>query len=352
MIRSGSGDRASGRRRSDLRVTFIAWTRFDRRSDLLARHLGATMHFISVGRRGWVVDAPRRYVAQSMRTWRVLGAERPDVILVQNPPVFCVLVVFLYCRLHGAEYVIDSHTSAFLSTRWRPFLWMHRVLSASAAATLVHNDAQGMTVKAWECRYLIVPDPVGGYPEGEAATLEGQFKVAVVCTFAEDEPIGVVLKAAEALREIHFYLTGDLNVAPRNLPERCPANAHFTGFMPYEGYLSVLRGADAIVDLTTREDTLLCGAYEAVSLGKPVVVSDWPLLKRRFYRGVVHVKNTVEGVCDGLRQVMSDGGAMTIEVERLRSELESEWARSLGELNSLMAELSEGLSIERDVRAK
>jgi len=103
--------------------TFIAWTHFNRRSELLARHLGAGLHYIS-GQSGKLLRPPVKYLAQALKalmrypaqarqTWRILRQENPDVILVQNPPIFCVLVAYLFARRYGARYVIDSHTGAF-----------------------------------------------------------------------------------------------------------------------------------------------------------------------------------------------------------------------------------------------
>lgn len=309
----------------DVDITFIAWIRFDRRSELLAEKLGATMHFINVGRRGDVLLAPIRYLIQSLRTWRVSIRERPELIFVQNPPIFCALAVWIYCLLSGSQFVIDSHTAAFLSPRWARFLWLHRFLSRAASLTIVHNDAQEKIVEAWGCRYVVLADPVGGYPSGDPYTLEGEFNVAVISAYKGDEPLDVVFAAAERLPEIDFYITGDDRLAAPWVLKSMPENCHPTGFLPYNRYIGLLRGVDVVVDLTTRNHTLLCGAFEAVSLGKPLVISDWPILQKQFNRGTIHIPNTADGLVAGIEQARQEKSKLESEIHRLGSELRTDW---------------------------
>ena len=81
-----------------MRSMFISWARHQRRSELLAQHLGATMHFFYYEQLKRFWQTPARYVVQAWQTWHVLRQERPDVIFVQSPPIFCVLLAFLYNR--------------------------------------------------------------------------------------------------------------------------------------------------------------------------------------------------------------------------------------------------------------
>ena len=74
------------------KITFIVWARYHRRSELLAQHFGATIHYVYHGQMGQLSQAPGRYLVQAWQTWRILRQERPDVIFVQNPPIFAVLV--------------------------------------------------------------------------------------------------------------------------------------------------------------------------------------------------------------------------------------------------------------------
>ncbi len=211
------------------------------------------------------------------------------------------------------------------------------MLSHRALLTIVHNAAQEQEIEHWGCRYIVMADPVLEYPSGESVELRGPFNVAVISTFAEDEPLGAVLAAASLLRDFEFYVTGDDGLASKAVTASRPVNCHFTGFVPYAKYIGLLRAVDAIIDLTTRDHTLLCGAFEAVSLGKPLVTSDWPILRERFNSGVVHVPNTVEGICRGLRQVRAETEKLEKEIQSLRTELNNEWITKLRELQAILA---------------
>ncbi|MCK4823059.1 hypothetical protein KA005_45275, partial [bacterium] len=125
-----------------LKIMFIAWIRYQQRSERLAKHLGAKMRYFYYGQQGKLLQAPVKYLVEALQSWRELRRYRPDVVFVQNPPIFCVLVVFLYAQLYGARYVIDSHTGAFLSWKWRWSLGLHRMLSRRALTTIVHNKSQ------------------------------------------------------------------------------------------------------------------------------------------------------------------------------------------------------------------
>ncbi len=321
-----------------MKTTFIAWIDYHRRSDLLAQHLGATMHFIHYRSPRRLFQTPIRYVVQSLRTWRVLCQDRPGVVFVQNPPIFCALVAFLYAERYSARYVIDSHTGAFLSSKWRWSVGLHRLLSKGALATIVHNTSQEKIVKEWGCRYLVIGFTPGIYPRGEDFALDGQFNVAVISSFHADEPLGLVFEAAALLPEVSFYVTGDSTRIARPLVSKKPGNCCLTGYLSYERYVGLLRGVDAIMVLTTGNHTLLMGAFEAVSVGTPLIVSDWPILRDYFSLGTVYVPNTVEGICEGLCRVRREQTTLQQEILVLREQLQTEWARKLAELQQLLHE--------------
>ena len=211
------------------------------------------------------------------------------------------------------------------------------MLSRGAMTTIVPNEEIERVVNRWECHAFVLGFTPGNYPTGEQFPLNGQFNVAVVSTFAEDEPLDVVLEAASRLPEVSFYVTGDSNRIPPHFLARKPDNCHFTGYLPYERYVGLLRGADAIIDLTTRDHTLLMGAYEAVSLGVPLITSDWPILQDSFSRGTVHVPNTVEGVCEGVRQARPERSSLQRDILCLQAELRGEWEQRFAELQQMLA---------------
>ncbi|HSJ52429.1 MAG TPA: glycosyltransferase [Anaerolineae bacterium] len=325
------------------KTSFIAWVRYDRRPDLLAERFGTRPHYIVVGRQGRLWQAPLRYPIQAWKTWRLLRRERPDVVYVQNPPIFAVMVAYLYARLHGAQYVIDSHTSAFIAPRWRWALGLLRVFARRALAMIVHNKSQAEMVKDWGVRYVVIGFLAGDYPPGSPYPLQageadgsGQYHVAVISTYELDEPLDVVFEAARQMPDVSFYVTGDSRRITPELLAQKPPNCHLTGFVPYDQYIGLLRQAGSIIDLTTRNHTLLMGGFEAVSLGTPLITSDWPILREYFSRGTVHVPNSVEGVCHGVRYAQEHEETLRQEMVALKATLEAEWQCNAAELWELI----------------
>ena len=318
------------------KIAFVVWARYHRRSELLAQNLGATIYYVYSGKAGNLLTAPGRYLVQAWKTLRLLVREQPDVIFVQNPPIFAVLVTCLFAQLFGKGYVIDSHTGAFVGQKWRWSLGLHRRLSRGALTTIVHNNSQEAIVRRWGCDYCVLAFTPGEYPEGGDFFLEGQFNVAVISTFSADEPLDVVFEAAGCLPEVIFYVTGDSKrIAPHLLATK-PGNCYLTGYLSYGQYVSLLRGADAILDLTTQDHTLLMGAFEAVSLGTPLIVSDWPILQDYFSLGTVHVPNTVEGVCEGVRRAQREQPMLRRDMLRLRERLQTQWEHQFRELGRFL----------------
>ena len=73
--------------------------------------------------------------------------------------------------------------------------------------------------------------------------------------------------------------------------------------------------------LTTRDHTMLRGAYEAIYQGTPVIVSDWALLRESFPEGAAHVENTAKAIVRGIQRRavppgrLSCGGGAAARVE-------------------------------------
>ena len=113
-----------------------------------------------------------------------------------------------------------------------------------------------------------------------------------MCTFGPDEPYLAVLEAARLIDpEIGIYVTGD----PRGKadPEAWPDHVVFCGRVTWERYDQLLCSVNGVIDLSTRERCLLCGAYEAVAAGKPMILSRTQTLMGYFARGAVFTDHTV-----------------------------------------------------------
>jgi glycosyltransferase involved in cell wall biosynthesis len=311
------------------RSVFLVWGRPDQgpRSQALARELGieTTLFIAAPGRRGRLWAIPR-YGVQAFRTIAGLVRLRPRVVFVQVPPSFVAWIAAAYGRATGAAYVLDAHSAAFQVGAWmrprRVFRWVTR----GAVATTTTDEHWAALVRAAGGRAFVIPDVPTDFPTGEPYPRSDRFRVVVVNTWAPDEPIGAVLEAARQVTDIEFVITGSVRRATVDVGA-APANVIFSDFLPEPRYHALLAGADAVMCLTTRDHTMQRGACEALSHGRPIVTSDWPLLRAYFRKGAVLVDPSPDGIRDGIARLRLAYQVYLREVLELRDE-EREMFRS------------------------
>ena len=308
------------------------------RSRVLARELGIEeLHFIySTTRRG-LLAAPYKYTYQAFQTLRLLFKIRPKLVLVQSPPSFAVLFVYIYCALTGGNYIVDAHSDALQRAVWTQPGWLHHFLAKQAVATIVTNDHFAETINAWGATAMVVRDIPTTFPMAESYKgLNGNFSVVVVSTFASDEPLDKILEAAANLQDIDFYVTGKISRADPNLLAQAQTNVHFTDYLPEESYYALLNSGNTVMCLTTRDHTMQRGACEALSLGKPIITSDWPILRNYFHEGTVHVPNTAEGIRQGVQEMKASYPSFHAGIDALQKEQQQEWQSKTNQLVDLI----------------
>ncbi len=329
-----------------LPALFLAWAppSHTRRSELMARRLGIPLRRIHVLRLKPYL-APLRYGVQAVLTLITLFRERPKVVFVQNPPIFAPLFAWIYCVLTGSGLIIDSHTDALQSRVWQWSLPIHRFLSRQAVATIVTNEHLSRIIAGWGARSQIVVDVPSELPLGKPYPVQHPFNIAMVSSFAPDEPLDEVVEVARGLPDVGFYVTGDPVQGFKRLPPDPPPNLHLTGFLPDDEYYGLLRSVQAVMALTTEDHTMQRGACEAVWLGQPIITSDWPILRRSFHKGTVHVDNTVQGIRAGILQMRAQHRQLAEEVALLQKERWRQWEKIEASLERLVFEASEHLDL-------
>ncbi len=313
----------------------IAWAPYSRRSEVFARELNAPLHCIHYLKFQAPPYAPFKYILQTARTLQTLFKQRPGVVFVQNPPFVSGLAVSLYCRAAGARYVLDHHSAAFAPI-WNWAQPIQKRLARQAAANIVTNQHWADIIRSWKAPALVMGDPFADLPPGEQFPVaSGSTTLAFIQTFAPDEPLDAVLEAAAGLPDVHLYVTGDTSRKPTSFFEGKPGNVTYTGFLPDSQYTGLLRAVDAILVLTTRDHTLQLGGCEAVSAGRPLIVSDWPFLRQFFSKGAVYVENSPESICQGICEMQRRKAQLRHEIVALRAEARQEWQARLAELKAL-----------------
>ena len=279
---------------------------------------------------------PLKYILASYKTLRVLHKEHPDIIFIENPPIFAVLVVWLYCVIYKSKFIVDTHSGAFTVRRWAMFLGLYRFLAKRALMNVLHNEPIERKMADWEVPTMTLePTPVESRIEGVYPFRKG-FNVVLISTYAGDEPVAEAIKAASQLPGVNLYITGSLLQAPKSIVERHPHNIVLTDYLAENDYLALLKGCDVAMCLTKNDNTMQWGALEALEFERPIITSDWPVLKEFFSKGTVHVNNTTASIMKAIDEIRANHAVYLKEIKTLRETRRSMWTRRFQKLLDVM----------------
>jgi len=320
---------------------FLCWVPNQSRSESLSLYLGAECYYTKTyfrarGRFLRYILSPPRYVVQGVESLIALMRIRPNLIFVPNPPIFASVVAFVYCLFTNARFVTDTHTAAFDRTRWRCFLWLYRYLGRRALTNILHNTPLEDKVASWGLPTFCIGDFPFYLNSNRNYHFKKGFNIVVVCIFDQDEPISEVIEATSSLPEVNFYVTGSLKDAPRQVLENKPSNVLFTDFLPFEEYIALLKGSDVVVSLTTKDFTLQNGALEALELERPVITSNWPVLRKVFNKGTIHIDNTAAGLVSAINDMRNRHNFYINDIKLLKNDVNRKWQKQFKEFSILI----------------
>jgi len=313
-----------------MKIVFIVWAPKSRRSESLSKELGAKLYLIHYKFRQKIY-APFKYLLLSVRTSLILLKERPEVTFAQNPPMFCPLACLIFAKFFGKRLIVDAHTGVWWGF-WKKIWVLNEWIMKNAFLTVVTNEYLEDQLSSHGIESFVLEDKLPEFPSGKKSKLRTGFNVAVINTFSEDEPIEEILKAARLLPTANFYITGNLSYADPEFIRNKPENVLYTDFLPEEEYLGLLRASDCIMVLTTKDHTMLSGAYEAVSVKKPLITSNWPVLKNYFSKGTVYANNTSADIMKAVKYVMENRKKIEKDMRELERDLKEEWGKKFGKL--------------------
>jgi glycosyltransferase involved in cell wall biosynthesis len=176
--------------------------------------------------------------------------------------------------------------------------WYNR----NADLVIVTNQNHALRVERLGGRPYVCPDPLPEFAPPAATRVQvADRSVLLVCSFDVDEPY---LEAFEAFRSLQaegftLYVSGNYRRSGI-APERYPW-VRFLGFVDEDIYYDYFRSCALVMDLTTCEDCLVCGAYEAMALRRPLVLSDTLALSGYFGKACVLTANTATAIAASVR---------------------------------------------------
>ncbi len=316
---------------------WITWEAH-RRSRGLSAALDARLHEIT-----WHGGRLRRYLCSAWRTFRILCKARGAVVFVQSPSIVLALLATAVGKFTAALVVVDAHNGGIdpLDGRSRFLTWLARLSLRMSDLVIVTNVGLARQVQQLGARTAILTDPIPDFPQTSGGEMRSdRTRILAICTWASDEPYLELIKAAPLLPPgCELAITGRPRLTREQLVA-LPSNVLLTGFISEAEYVGRLRTSDLIVDLTTRENCLLCGAYEAISVHKPLVVSDTGALRTLLDDAAIYCANDAQSIAAGMTAALGRLEELHECSRRRDAALRSQWMADRGELQGLLDQLA------------
>jgi glycosyltransferase involved in cell wall biosynthesis len=316
-------------------VAAVAFDHHQGRTQAIANEFGGRAWYFR-SRPTQKILLPVRYVVDAARMWRMLRDTRPDVLIVITPPVVAPLVAWCWCATHPCRLVIDCHTSSFYSWRWRWSLPVLKLVCKTAVAALVHTLEDLDRVGGWGVRALLFPDEVPDVSQARPQPPAARPTVVVAGSLDPFEPIEATLDAARLLPDVELRFTGYPHRVPEAARRAAPANAVFTGWLDYPRFLGELLAAHAVAVFSTDPHIMNRAAFEAIGLGRPLVLSDIPGLRGRFGQAALFSANEPAAMAAAIRRAIEQRDELAATSTQLQSTLRAQHRDAVVQLAAML----------------
>lgn len=267
-----------------MKILTLVWGPFGFRADELAEAVGSERESITFlyGPRYF---APVRYFALLVKTAIILLRKRPEVVIAQNPPVFCPLACLAYCRMRGARLIVDHHSVWRVKTLGRgPLSKSIGFLEAFVARSAFANTAphrfwakqlSQMGARRVEVIHDFVPRNPRPRDERLRETLSRETTIAISSHGGHPlERMESEAAAAGMTPEVALIITGPIEkLKGRLVQDSLPANVRYAGFLPRETYETLKASADFALNITDEPYTLSHVLLEFAASSLPVISS-------------------------------------------------------------------------------
>jgi glycosyltransferase involved in cell wall biosynthesis len=332
---------------SVMKMAWITWES-QVRNRSLSRSVGAELFELAE-------DKPRllRYFLLTLKTIPILFRKKYKVIFTQNPSIFLSLLNVLAAKITGKIAIVDAHNSGIYpaSGKHRALTVLNDFVLRNANCVIVSNSALATAILEKKGKPVVLPDPIPLIEQGVAIGLpEGaNLSFLFICSWADDEPFMEVIEAARSLPHYSLYVTGKYQ--KRLSPEfvsRLPDNITLTGYIPDRDYEQLLQRVDVAIDLTTRENCMVCGAYEAAATGTPAILSDHVVNRSYFKPGYIFTRNDKQGIAAAMQEAEGSIATLKVDIKHFSEQAKDAWEKDkdcfLAELASTVGEVPADLS--------
>jgi hypothetical protein len=323
-----------------VKILWFTWET-QRRNASLSSELGAKLYKFDYSRE----DRLSRYLKSARDTIAALKNERPDIVITQCPSIVLVTLLTILKPFCGYSLVIDAHNIS-VENLDNPSLWsrvLHRWCFRRADFIIVSNLFLFGEVENFGGLALPLADPLPELHSSGSQLFKSAERfpvITLVCSFASDEPIREFLDGAQQVDSpFQLFVTGRRSKAGDLLARENDARIRFTDFLSSGDFDALLKSSDLVVDLTTRDNCLVCGAYEGLAAGKVLMLSDSAINRRTFPRGAIFVRNDVAGFKAGLEEFFRKRQEISAEVPAMLSEFKKNWATEFEAIKQKLSEI-------------
>lgn len=281
-------------------------------------------------------SALKRYFFSILSTFSAIRSENPDVIFFQNPSLVLALFMVLTKPFHRKRLVMDAHNAALKPIEGKSELlnklayWIVKKVDI----TIVTNSILSKKVTKYNGVPFILSDPIpiSIISNKNFEQVYPSPYVVFICTWAEDEPYDQVIEAAKMLenKNIVVRITGRPPVRIKS--QALGKNVSLEGFVSESKYIQLISGAALAIDLTTRPDCLVCGAYEAAAVGTPCLLTSNSCSIDLFTKGYLFTENDAKSIASKIDEGLNRSDELRSELNAFRVEYSNMLDKRLKEL--------------------
>ena len=162
---------------------------------------------------------------------------------------------------------------------------------------------------------MVCEDPLPDISKYAKTVNEESKDVFVISSFDVDEPYYEIFKAANLLKKQGYVFWASGNFRKVGIRPSDWAGVRFLGYLPEPEFYTSLGQSQIVIDLTEQENCLVCGAYEAMMLEKPLVASKTRAMQSYFNSGTVFVDHRAQAIADGVRRAHENRRELKLQIK-------------------------------------
>lgn len=318
------------------------WQGYSRRATSLSKEINAELLLLDT----FITKTPKirkyllliDYLIKSFFTIIKLIKTQPDTVIATSPPSFCPMICYTYTRLFNKIFIVDGHNSAFLKP-WIdiPF---YKIVLKNSNKILIHNQElyQYLKTKFFGYNLYLLPDPLPNIYFDYNKVTPYKIYFLIICSFSDDEPIELILKAIDTLvnsenLDIQFLITGNYKKNIKLYKKfKCKKQIEFLGFLEESDYLNYLVNATAVITISNKSMVQQSAAIESLAAGIPIILENSETNKRIFNKGVVLTELNIDSIKNSIKNLLYNYDKLKKEILQLRENYRLDWYKYLNNL--------------------